>query len=225
MLMKAFTYNQHFVAMMNVINAARLNPPAKGHKHHIVPKCWYKDNKLPVDNSKNNLVLLSYDDHWKVHKLALHCSTTSVMRRNMALAVHRLTEGRYSEPEYWSGKMNPTYGIPRSSEVRSKISSTKKARMNDETKRRISEAMKGENNPMYGKSPSDETRRKRSESLKGTRFSEERRKHISEAMKGKKRNNSIWAKLSDDFKKYTADGGTLKWNDWLHLRKEQTDGK
>lgn len=30
---EVFEYNQHFVAMMNVINAARLNPPESGHNH------------------------------------------------------------------------------------------------------------------------------------------------------------------------------------------------
>jgi hypothetical protein len=41
----------------------------------------------------------------------------------------------------------------------------------EETRKRISEAMKGklagENHPLYGKSPSEETRRKRSEAMKG----------------------------------------------------------
>lgn len=40
MIDKVFEYNQHFVAMMNIINAARLNTPKEGHKHHIIPKCW-----------------------------------------------------------------------------------------------------------------------------------------------------------------------------------------
>ena len=68
MITQVFEYNQHFVAMMNIINAARLNPPSKGHKHHIIPRCWFKMNNLPVDNSKDNLVLLSYEDHVKAHK-------------------------------------------------------------------------------------------------------------------------------------------------------------
>ena len=53
-LSNVFEYNQHFVAMMNVINTARLNAPESGHKHHIVPKCWFKLHNLPVDNSKDN---------------------------------------------------------------------------------------------------------------------------------------------------------------------------
>ena len=185
--MKAFTYNQHFVAMLNVINAARLNPPDRGHKHHIIPKCWYKMNNLPVNNSKDNMVLLSYEDHVKVHRLGLLCVTEPLMRRNMALAVHRLTKGEYSEPKYWTGTLSPTFGKPRSEDIKAKISETKLNRMNDETRRRIGEAKKGENNPMFGKHHSEETRKKMANAHKGQTLSEERRKHISEAMKGKKR--------------------------------------
>lgn len=29
-MMNVFKYNQHFVAMMNIVNTARLNPPVKG---------------------------------------------------------------------------------------------------------------------------------------------------------------------------------------------------
>lgn len=72
----------------------------------------------------------------------------------------------------------------------------------DETKRKLSEAKKGEKHPMYGKTHSDETkmkmseaqtlrykdpeqRKKLSESLKGKPHSDETRRKISEAMKGK----------------------------------------
>ena len=30
MITQVFEYNQHFVAMMNIINAAKLNPPKEG---------------------------------------------------------------------------------------------------------------------------------------------------------------------------------------------------
>lgn len=55
----------------------------------------------------------------------------------------------------------------------------------DEQKQKLSEAMKGEGNPMYGKPCSDETRRKISEAKKGKTISDETRRKISEANKGK----------------------------------------
>lgn len=55
-----------------------------------------------------------------------------------------------------------------------------------ETKRKMSEAHKGENNPLYGKHHSDETKRKMSEAHKGRKrkpFTAEHRQKLSEAKK------------------------------------------
>lgn len=146
MILDVFKYNQHFVAMINIINNARLNPPVEGHRHHIIPRCWFKMNNLPVDNSKDNMVLLTEEDHIKVHRLCILCAINPQLKGRMALAVHRLLKGKKDTMVSYnmSGINNPRYGIPRSKEVRDKIGATKKARMNDETKRRISEAQKGE---------------------------------------------------------------------------------
>lgn len=91
--MDIFEYNQHFVAMMNVINAARLNPPAKGHRHHIIPRCWFKLHNLPIDNSKDNLVLLTYEDHCKVHKLMILCAKDEELQKRFKFAYTRVTNG------------------------------------------------------------------------------------------------------------------------------------
>lgn len=87
---RIFEYNQHFVSMMNIINKARLNPPKGGHKHHIIPKCWFKKNKLTIDNSDYNLVLLTEEEHCKIHKLMALCIIGNDMRSAMGFAVHRL---------------------------------------------------------------------------------------------------------------------------------------
>ena len=50
----------------------------------------------------------------------------------------------------------------------------------------MSRAKIGKNNPMYGKSPSKETRLKMREALKGRKVSEETKEKISKAMKGRK---------------------------------------
>lgn len=110
MIKEVFEYNQHFVAMMNIINAAKLNPPKEGHKHHIIPRCWFKMNKLPVDNSKDNLVLLTYEDHVKVHKLAYLCALTNKFKVKMACAYHKLTQGEIVSNGAFAGEHNPNYG-------------------------------------------------------------------------------------------------------------------
>ena len=89
-ILEVYSYNQHFVAMMNIINAAKLNKPAKGHKHHIIPRCWFKLKGIDIDNSKDNIVLLSEEEHLKVHKLAILCAKDSVLKSKLGFAVHRL---------------------------------------------------------------------------------------------------------------------------------------
>lgn len=66
MILECFEYNQHFVAMMNIINHARLcNVEGKFEKHHIIPRCFYKNKGLEVDNSSSNLVNLTIEEHKK----------------------------------------------------------------------------------------------------------------------------------------------------------------
>lgn len=131
MFLKCFEYNQHFVAMMNVINKARLFPPENGHKHHIIPKCWFKLNSLEVDDSEKNLVLLSKEDHAKVHKLAMLCVKDTRMKRNMACASHFLG-------------LSGTKGYKISEETKKKISETEKGRKHTlEHCRKIAQAHKG----------------------------------------------------------------------------------
>ena len=165
-LQQVFVYNQHFVAMMNVINVARLNPPKEGHKHHIVPRCWFKMNNFPIDNSESNLVLLSYEDHIKVHKLSILCAATPELKSKMGFAVHSLLKGNFS-------------GMHHTIETRRKLSESHKGKhLSEETRRKMSEARKGNHH-------SEETRRKMSEAKKGQPKSEEHKRKMSEALKGK----------------------------------------
>lgn len=157
MLLDVYEYNQHFVAMMNVINAARLNPPESGHKHHIVPRCWFKSKNLPIDNSADNLVLLSYEDHCKVHKLALLCAKDKDMRSKLGWALKRLTFGNFLGCHH-----------AKESIEKDRIAHLGKTH-SEETRQKIAVAIKGEKNPFYGKHHTDESLRKMSESLKGKR--------------------------------------------------------
>lgn len=171
-ILEVFEYNQHFVAMMNVINAARLNPPSKGHKHHIIPRCWLKKNNLPVDNSKDNLVLLTSEDHAKVHKLAYLCSKEEI--KSSLQHAYYMTNNIYKEIDLL-GSNNPFYGKKHSEESRKKMSDAKKGRIpwnkgkkaSEESRKKMSEAKKGKPSSFKGKKMSEETRRKLSELKKG----------------------------------------------------------
>ena len=67
----------------------------------------------------------------------------------------------------------------------------------DETKRKKSEAMKGEKHPLYGKTQSDETRRKISEANKGKTDSDETKRKKSEAKKGHTVSEETRRKISE----------------------------
>lgn len=118
-LLDVFDYNHYFVMVMNIINESRLNPPKEGHKHHIVPKSWYKLNKVAVDNSKDNVILLSYDNHLKIHKLYTLCIKGEDMKSKMKCAFKRL--GGFIINSEFEGEKNPFYGKHHSSEVRTKL--------------------------------------------------------------------------------------------------------
>ena len=66
----------------------------------------------------------------------------------------------------------------------------------EETRRKLSEATKGANNPNYGKTPSREYRHKMSEAIKGKTHSLESRKKMSEARKGSKHSPETCRKIS-----------------------------
>ena len=75
---------------------------------------------------------------------------------------------------------------------------TRKENSNNEiTLKHLSEANKGEKHPMYGKHPSEETRKKLSEAHKGKTHNEETRKKIGEANKGKTHSEETKKKLSE----------------------------
>ena len=191
-ILEVFDYNQHFVAMMNVINAARLNPPVKGHKHHIIPRCWFKLNNLPVDNSDDNLVLLTYEDHCKVHKLAILCAKDEELKKRFKFAYTRVTNGS-------------VLGLKHTIASKAKMSYSAKHRKNqykgyhlsEERRKQISESQKGRVPWNKGKHGiySEETLAKMSKSNSHT-LTDMYRAKISKALTGRKRSAVTKSKLS-----------------------------
>jgi len=74
-----------------------------------------------------------------------------------------------------------------------------KGRVSDETRKKISEANKGEKSFQYGKSPSLETRAKLSKANKGHKMSDLQRQKCSEAHKGLKQSEETKRKRSKAF--------------------------
>ncbi len=85
-----------------------------------------------------------------------------------------------------------------SEETRKKMSESakKKPPMSEENKQKLRDNWAGENNPNYGKTFSEEHRRKLSESHKGIRLSEEAKKKLGDATRGRKVSDETKAKMS-----------------------------
>jgi len=96
-------------------------------------------------------------------------------------------------------------GKRRSEETKRKISvALKGRRFSEETKRKMSNANTGKNNPMYGKKLSEETKRKMSEAhmgeknhFYGKKHTEESKRKMSEGNKGKTHSEESKLKMSE----------------------------
>ena len=81
-----------------------------------------------------------------------------------------------------------------------------------ETRKKIAEALSGENSPMYGKHHSAETRKKMSESLSGEK----------NPMHGKHRSAETRHKISESLKgKYNCTKDSLWWNDGISNKRSK----
>lgn len=123
-------------------------------------------------------------------------------------------------------------GIPLSEEHRIKLINSRKGRKHTpETLEKMRLANLGEKNPMYGKSPSEETRKKMSDAGKGKVFTEEHKKHLSENhddRRGQKHTEESKQKMRDA-KKGRGIGqenamAKLTENDVIEIKKMIRDG-
>ena len=52
--------------------------------HHILPRSYFKDLGISVDNSEQNLVRLSFADHCKAHWLLYYCTIGKLKKASQA---------------------------------------------------------------------------------------------------------------------------------------------
>ena len=187
--------------------------------HHKFPRSFSRKEGVDVDNDEDNLVSLSLADHFRVHYYLWKCSKKGY-RGMMALAFNFMRKKmvKYATDETIE-QLAKDYETAMK-DVAGAISKANKGKHHsEESKKKMSEAKKGEKHPMYGKHHSDEskkkiseahkniseeTRRKLSESHKGQtawdkgkKLSEEHKKKLSEAHKGKHHSLSSIQKMSD----------------------------
>lgn len=204
MILEVFDIDsKYYKEMIELIIESKVNPPEKGNIHHIIPKCWFKHYNLEVDDSISNTVLLTYENHKKVHTLAYKCAKEIWLKTKLSFAAHLMgdKEAKYKFSEEtkkkWSesrkgripwnkGKKwsNPNGSIA--------LKGKKKPKRTEEHSKHISESKKGKK-PIYTE---DGLRRKREATIKynktrNYRPSEETKKKISIAQKGKKKPRKV----------------------------------
>ena len=106
MISEAFDINnENFKKMMDVINSYHDNDKNL-YNHHIIPKCYFKKNNIECDNSKNNLVALTYEQHLLVHYYG-YLSSKEIIRTEMfhALSLMLNTIDRFEDEEFTLNKI------------------------------------------------------------------------------------------------------------------------
>lgn len=215
--MKLFIKNKYTkIYARIIIRARRRRIEGYFETHHILPKsCGGSD-------SVNNLVNLTYKEHFIVHMILPKILKNKKQVNSMIFArecfingfnkkVHKNYNSRlYSSikkecselrRKYWQGENNP--GKNPSLETRKRMSLAQKNRViSDETKRKMSISKRGKplkkNHKLniskgnISKEKSEVHRRKISEANKGKVLSDSTKRKISEANKGKKHFKLVW---------------------------------
>lgn len=120
--------------------------------HHIIPRSFFKKDSLPVDNSNENLISLSYSEHFLIHYYYWKCANKGY-RSSMARAVRYMSKtliGSISEEtaellaDDYARLQEDAYII--SDETRKKLSEFRKTytgwHHSDKTKAKLREARK-----------------------------------------------------------------------------------
>lgn len=93
--------NENFKKMMDIINTSDKEMSKNLYNHHIIPKCFFKKKNLECDNSKSNLVALTYKQHLLVHYYG-YLSSKEIIRCEMfhAFSLMINTINKFEDEEY-----------------------------------------------------------------------------------------------------------------------------
>lgn len=128
-----FIDNKYTQWYYNIVNSAKVRTLPNDtyvERHHIIPK------SLGGSNDSHNLVQLTAREHYICHRLLVKM-LRGVGRTKMTYALIRISQSPYGDRKITSRDVAYIKSLPR--------------QHTEETKRKISKATSGENNPMYGR--------------------------------------------------------------------------
>lgn len=150
----------------------------KTQKHHIIPRYWFREKNLKIDNSKNNIVNLPYAEHLLAHYYLALCASNTNYRIKATKSLLHMNAHNYDLAFIQNNlsQINTLYD--------EMWENQKGKRCAEETKKKISQANKDHQGWNKGKHLTDEHKRKISEANKGKIVTEEVKLKISNALKG-----------------------------------------
>lgn len=160
---------------------ARVKPEIYTETHHIIPK------SLGGEDTDENLVVLTAREHFICHWLLMKMCEGK-QKRKMARAFNSMV-GRENARQYrYTPKSARLYQLVRQ-ECNENMKGKKHSKESIELmkKNRGVKGVVGENNPMFGKKHSEETRKIQSEKAKKRRYSKETNEKRAAALRGRKR--------------------------------------
>lgn len=185
----------------NLIRKAENRTPHEGYieKHHIFP--------VSIFGKNDRTVILTAREHYIAHALL---EKTFIKRyglkdqRTIKMThAHFMMKVSFGPCRYINSYLYEGARIRKSEVMKNRI-------ISEETRAKISEALRGKNNPNFGKTTSDETKAKMSEANKDKTHSEEHKAKISVANRGKTLSEETKKKISETMKGKTLSEETKK---------------
>ena len=184
---EVITYNEF---INNILNTRGRNGCGDEYHetHHIVPKC------MGGDNGKDNLIDLFAREHFVVHRLLAleNPENEKIVRAWSMMAfpkskLHNNARYQLTPEEYEEARIALSLVARKAMTGRT---------LSEETRKRISQSLKGHDGYTKGKHLSDDTKKKISDANIGKNVSEETRKKIGDIHRGKKLSEEHRQKLS-----------------------------
>lgn len=136
--------------------------------HHVDQKLKYEDIDRYNEWRIEDLVPMTTTEHMKLHAKNRHHTEESKKKISQTLKGHEVSEEtRKKIGDACRGRQNPKTSAGLKEYFKTHDSWIKGKHHTEESKKKMSERLKGENHPLFGKHRSEETKRKISEAQRG----------------------------------------------------------